>query len=102
MDNMKRLVLALILTSVILPSLSSCDKEKLRMEVIKDCTGVYLRNKAGQDYKVCNEAILDSYVTGSKIKVYVDNLDECFGLLEDPSCTDVHVYEGKVEITQIF
>lgn len=99
---MKQIFAVLLLIVLVAPGLSSCDKNKLRMEVVKDCTGVYLRNKAGQDFKVCNESMLDAYVTGSKIKVYVDNLDECFGLLEDPNCTDTHVYEGKIEVTKIF
>lgn len=79
-----------------------CDKEKQRMEVIKDCTGVYLRSNNGQDFKVCNDELLENINGGTKIKVTFDNLDECFGILEPPACTETHTFEGKIEITEIF
>jgi hypothetical protein len=79
-----------------------CDKEKERMEVIKDCTGVYLRAKNGQDFKVCNDELLDNVNGGTKIKVTYDNLDECFGILEPPTCSETHTFEGKIEITEVF
>lgn len=82
--------------------LASCDKSKVKMEVVRDCTGVYLRDKAGKDFKVCNEDRLSSYSTGTKIRVSFDNLNECSGLIEDPSCTEEHLFEGKIEITNIY
>ena len=72
------------------------------MEVIKNCHGVFLRDRAGKDFKVCNEDLLNSYATGTKIKVTFDNLDECFGLIEEPTCPDEFVFEGKIEVTEIF
>lgn len=72
------------------------------MEVIKDCTGVYLRAKNGQDFKVCNDELLDNVNGGTKIKVTYDNLDECFGILEPPTCSETHTFEGKIEITEVF
>lgn len=98
---MKRvLLIALLLGSVLL--VESCDKSKVRMEVVKDCTGTYLRAKSGLDYKVCNYTLLDSYADGTKIKVSYDNLSECFGLLEPSSCETAHVSEGVIEITKIY
>ena len=38
----------------------SCEKSKIKMTVIKDCTGTYLR-KNSQDFYVCNDDILESY-----------------------------------------
>jgi hypothetical protein len=80
---------------------SSCDKEYPKMEVVKDCTGTYLRNKAGQDFYVCNFAILDSYATGDKIRVKYDNLNECFGLIEEPTCELLHIHEGVIDVLDI-
>lgn len=71
------------------------------MEVIKDCTGVYLRDSSGKDHYVCNEELLDSYATGTKIKVTYDNLEQCFGLLETPTCEMAHLFDGVIEITEI-
>lgn len=79
-----------------------CNKEKERMEVIKDCTGVYLRARNGQDFKVCNDEMLDGIATGTKIKVSYDKLNECFGIIEPITCTQTHSFEGKIEITTIF
>ncbi|MFT6981809.1 MAG: hypothetical protein ACJAUD_000574 [Crocinitomicaceae bacterium] len=92
---------AFIILSIVFISFG-CDKEKERMEVIKDCTGVYLRTKNGQDYKVCNDELLENVNGGTKIKVTYDNLDECFGILEPPTCSETHTFEGKIEITEIF
>lgn len=80
---------------------SSCDKTKHRMEVVKDCTGVYLRDRNGQDFKVCNDNLLENTAAGTKIKVRFDNLDECFGIIEPITCGEVHTFEGKIEITEI-
>lgn len=71
------------------------------MEVIKDCTGVYLRDSSGKDYYVCNEELLENYATGSAIKVTFDKLEQCFGLLETPTCTLSHLHEGVIEITEV-
>lgn len=99
---MKRVALYLMVCFGVLWLSSSCDKTKLRMEVVKDCTGVYLRNKSGIDYKVCNDELLDGYGNGRKIKVRLDNLNECFGLIEPSPCSDPHVFEGNVEILEIY
>tara|TARA_B110000093_G_C12920533_1_gene388968 strand:+ start:1081 stop:1371 length:291 start_codon:yes stop_codon:yes gene_type:complete len=92
---------AFVILSIVFISYG-CDKEKERMEVIKDCTGVYLRAKNGQDFKVCNDELLDNVNGGTKIKVTYDNLDECFGILEPPTCSETHTFEGKIEITEVF
>ncbi len=92
---------AFIILSIVFISFG-CDKEKERMEVIKDCTGVYLRTKNGQDYKVCNDELLENVNGGKKIKVTYDKLDECFGILEPTTCSETHTFEGKIEITEIF
>lgn len=72
------------------------------MEVVRDCTGTYLRNKSGLDYKVCNEELIESYSEGTKIKVSFDQLDTCFGLLENPQCALEHISEGNIEITKVY
>jgi len=99
---MKKLFLILLLGAVLLPSLESCNKERIRMEVVKNCHGTFLKDKSGKNFKVCNDDILDSYATGTKIKVTFDNLDECFGLIEEPNCPNEFSFEGKIEVTEIF
>ena len=71
------------------------------MEIVRDCTGVYLRSVSGKDYYVCNEELIDSYSTGTKIKVEYDVLENCFGLIESPSCSETHIFEDKIEITNV-
>jgi hypothetical protein len=80
---------------------SSCDKTKHKMEVVKDCTGVYLRARNGQDFKVCNDDLLENIAAGTKIKVRYDNLNECFGILEPITCGETPTFECKFEITEI-
>lgn len=81
--------------------MSACNKDIEKMEVIKDCTGVYLRDSQGQDRKVCNDEMLEGYATGSKIKVSYDKLEQCFGILEPVTCEMAHSYVGVLEITEI-
>jgi hypothetical protein len=71
------------------------------MEVVKDCSTIYLRDKSGQDYKVCNDELLDSYAAGTKIKVSYDNLEQCFGLIENETCESTHLISGVIEVTKI-
>ena len=51
--------------------------------------------------KIIDE-LLDNVNGGTKIKVTYDNLDECFGILEPPICSETHTFEGKIEITEVF
>ncbi len=81
---------------------ASCEKTKFKMEVLKDCTGVYLRDQNGLDYYVCNEEILEGITTGTKIKVSYDKLEQCFGLIEEPACGTTHENSGVIEVTKIF
>ncbi len=78
----------------------SCSKWTKKMEVVRDCTGVYLK-KDSKDFKVCNESKLDAYETGTKITVDYDVLAECFGLIEQPVCLMYHEYESRIEVVRI-
>ncbi len=80
--------------------LSSCNKDVYKMEVVRDCTGVYLREN-GTDHYVCNSSVLSSFATGDKIKVQYDVLVECFGLIESSVCMLYHEYQDKIEVTSI-
>lgn len=91
-----RFLLLIVLTLV----LSSCSKWSKKMEVIRDCTGLYLK-KDTKEYKVCNESKLESIATGEKIKVDYDVLSECFGLIEPPTCTEFHNFENLIEVVRI-
>jgi len=71
------------------------------MTIIKDCTGTYLRDNS-RDYYVCNTDLLDNYSAGDKVKVSYSELEECFGVLEAVTCEMAHLYNGKIEITEIF
>ncbi len=91
--------LFLILGMILLVSFS-CDKKTQKMEIVRDCSGTYLK-KDGKDHYVCNESKLSSYATGDKVKVQYDVLTECFGLIDQPICLLYHEFEDKIEITKI-
>ena len=97
---MSKFVLILI-TTIGINLIFSCEKSKIKMTVIKDCTGIYLRKNA-QDYYVCNDDVIESYSSGEKIKVSYELLEQCFGILEPVSCEMDHPYESKIEVTNIF
>lgn len=96
---LKQLTIAILFLGTL--SFSSCNKDIHKMEVVKDCSTIYLRDNNGQDYKVCNDDLLDSYSSGTKIKVSYDNLEQCFGLIEDLACESTHFVQGVIEVTEI-
>ncbi|OFZ66322.1 MAG: hypothetical protein A3D92_07885 [Bacteroidetes bacterium RIFCSPHIGHO2_02_FULL_44_7] len=99
MNKMK--IVRVLLLAGLLVTASSCNKDIQKMEVIKDCTGVYVRDKNGQDRKVCNAEILDGIATGTKIKISYDKMEQCFGLIDGNTCEMAHLYVGVLEITEI-
>jgi len=98
--NSMRTIQFILLISVITLFTTSCNKDIIKMEVIKDCSGVYLE-KNGVEHKVCNESIFDSYATGDKVKVSYDVLEQCFGLQEDPACSTTHSYLDLIDVYKI-
>lgn len=91
----------LLIISIAIFSLS-CNKEKERMTVIKDCTGTYLRNSEGLDFFVCNEEELAAFASEEKVKVDIETVTECYGLGEEITCTQSHIYETTVEVLKVF
>ncbi len=87
--------------SIALFATAGCNKDVHKMEVVKDCSTIYLRDKGGLDYKVCNDEKLASYSAGTKIKVSYDVLEQCFGLIEDQACEATHFTQGVIEVTEI-
>lgn len=70
------------------------------MEVVRDCSGVYLKKKSIL-HKVCNESVLASCASGDKVKVSYDVLEQCFGLQEDPTCSTTHSYLDLIDVYKI-
>lgn len=81
---------------------TGCDKSKHRMKVIKDCTGVYLRTQNGRDFNVCNAYLLDDVESGTTVKVTYENLNQCYGITPQAVCYMQHVFEGNIEIKEIY
>jgi hypothetical protein len=95
------LIIKISVLTIVFSLFYSCDKSKIRMTIIKNCTGTYLRDNS-RDYYVCNSDLLDSYPAGEKVKVSYSELEECFGILDTISCEMTQPYNGKIEITEIF
>ena len=95
-----RNIRVLLMLTIVLAIGSSCSKLSKKMEVVRDCTGVYLK-KDKKEYKVCNESKIENIATGEKIKVDYDVLSECFGLIEQPTCMLYHEYESLIEVVRI-
>ncbi len=69
------------------------------MQVVRDCTGTYLRiNK--KDYHVCNIERIATYADGQTIKAAFKKIGECEKQPEIV-CMMFHENEGWVEITKV-
>jgi len=85
----------------ILILLSSCSKEFVSMEVVRDCSGTYLKNKSGAESYVCNKDKINQFSTGDMIDVKVEIVEECYGILEEPTCLLYHPFENRIEVKAI-
>lgn len=82
--------------------ISSCYRNDMApVEVVKDCTGTYV--KMGEsDYKVCNVEKLDSYENGTAVLISYELMDSCDNPNLPPTfCELYHPYEGWVNITEL-
>ena len=79
---------------VVDPSKTSC-----KLEVIKDCTGTYVRWNE-KDYQVCNFELLEKFKGGETIEAKFYRLNECNNpLLKDMMfCAMFHQNEGWVKV----
>lgn len=78
---------------------SSCGTSKgVEVEVIKDCTGVYVRSN-NEDFFVCNKSVLAENEPGSKVivKMEEDQAENCEGK-DDIVCMMYHEHKGVVRI----
>lgn len=93
----KTIKLSLIGLTIMLTQ--ACKKQNIEgATVIKDCTGVYIRED-NKDYFVCNSDLLSDYNSGDAINVTFKEANAC-----DPGpvvCMMAHDYEGVVEVIKI-
>lgn len=66
------------------------------MQVIKDCTGTYLRYNQ-KDYLVCNNSTLSGYSSGTRISAAFNKIAAC-GTPAQGICNMYHPYEGYAQI----
>ncbi len=65
-------------------------------EVIKDCTGTYLRYQQ-KDYLVCNKNMLNAYGSGTWLNVGFNKTNNC-QTLPETVCAMYHENEGTVNL----
>lgn len=79
---------------------NSCQKKNNKSaEIVRDCTGTYLRIDT-KDYLVCNDEITATYPENGRVIATFKIVDECSqddGIV----CELYHPYEEKIEITKI-
>lgn len=72
-----------------------------KVEVIKDCTGMYLRVE-GKDWQVCNEVMLKDYKSGDHITATFAKTETCPEFDgERAVCMMYHPKEGMIRISKI-
>ena len=69
------------------------------MQVIRDCTGTYLR-KDSLDFQVCNIEIVANFDNRTKLFVLYDELNEC-STNTLPVCLLYHKNDGWIHVTKI-
>lgn len=85
--------------TLLLSLLTSCGTSKgISAEVVRDCTGVYVRVD-NKDYFVCNKSALVDKENGAQvnIKMEEDQADNCEGK-NDIVCMMYHEHKGVVKV----
>lgn len=77
---------------------TSCKKNVEGAEVVRDCTGTYLRIE-NEDLKVCNSEILDGYLEGEKVNAKYKKVQDCAD--EGAVCMLYHEYSASIEISNV-
>lgn len=94
---MKKYLLALAVMAVTgLSACVECKKFKY-VTVVKDCTGVYLRDQQ-KDYLVCNYEVLNAYSNGTSVRATYQHIGSCPKLDTVVVCEMLHPSEGLVEV----
>lgn len=71
------------------------------VQVVKDCTGTYLR-VSGKDYHVCNTEYTDSFNNGDSVQVSWLKINTCTGTASKAIvCMMLHPSEAWIEIKSI-
>jgi len=97
---MKKYLVALAVLCVTgLSSCIRCVKMKY-VTVVKDCTGVYLRDQQ-KDYRVCNHEMLDGYNNGASVQAQYKTIGSCPTLDTGAVCAMYHASEGLIEIYSV-
>jgi hypothetical protein len=94
--------LLILLHTFFLISTASCEKQgNESMQVIRDCTGTYLR-KDGKDYMVCNLEKVSQFADATKVKASFIRISECKGsAINQIVCLMYHQNEGWIEVKEI-
>ncbi len=77
---------------------TSCKKNVEGAEVIRDCTGTYLKI-GNEDFKVYNIEILDDYPEGSTVNAHYKKIPEFEE--EGAVCMLYHEYSASIEIYSV-
>lgn len=69
--------------------------------IVRDCTGTYIRVEGNGDYLVCNSAILKDYKEGDKVSVVYDFTKKCTEQENKIVCMMYHENKGMIQIKSI-
>lgn len=96
---MRNLAFSFAVISSFTVLLSGCSKKHADAEVVKDCTGTYLRI-GKKDFLVCNYDLLSTFKIGEMIEVDFHKESDCTSF--PFSCELYHPYETTVIIDKIY
>lgn len=97
---MRKYVLAALMLGTVLTSGCFRERHNRQMTVVRDCTGVYLREQH-KDYRVCNYEQLDSYPEGTMVQASFKFIGSCPKLDTMIVCEMLHQNEGLIELRSV-
>lgn len=91
----------LLLGILILLAVSCAKIDKREAEVVKNCTGVYLRYDK-KSYAVCNEEMLSDYNAGDRVTAKFKHIDTCNrDMSHNLKCFLLYESHGTIKVLKI-
>ncbi|MFN3021053.1 hypothetical protein ACK1KB_08715 [Chryseobacterium sp. TY3] len=97
--NIKNLITTLIVVSILLSCASQLSNSSETGNIVRDCTGTYIRIAGKGDFLVCNDTLIKDKKDGEKLNVNYEMTKDCNERDGIVTCMMYHEHKGLIRIT---
>ncbi|SKB75315.1 hypothetical protein SAMN05660477_01023 [Soonwooa buanensis] len=97
--NIKNLILGSVTLSAFFSCSSLVKNEAETGNIVRDCTGTYIRIAGKGDFLVCNDKLIKDKKDGEKLNVSYEMTKDCSERDGIVTCMMYHEHKGLIRIT---